>query len=161
VKNFDSSTVLIAYIASNIVGILFIWVAVKKPRLARLLFFLLFAWACWTNYRTAHRTPEVYIDYAKTSIKIYADFIHGWFKDHILWMVSLIAVGQALIACGMLLKGLLVKAACIGAIVFLLSIAPLGLYAGFPFSLTASTAAYLMMRRDDLNFIWKRKKTTC
>jgi len=73
----DQQNIWIAYTASNLVAILFLWAAIKRPRLARLLFFLLFGWASWVNYTTSHQTPEVYIEYADKAIGIYARFING------------------------------------------------------------------------------------
>jgi hypothetical protein len=73
-------------------------------------------------------------------------------------MIPLIATGQLLIAVGMLLKGWWVQWACIGAIIFLLSIAPFMVGSAFPFSITVSVAAWMILKKDDRNYIWKRKK---
>ena len=150
----NSQVLIIAYTASNIAGLLILWAAVKKPKLARLLFLLLFAWASWTNYTTCHRHPEFYLDYSQYAIGFYKNFINGWFKAHITVMVSIIAAGQAMIAAGMLFKGIWVKLACTGAIIFLLAIAPLGIYAGFPFSIIVSLAAYFIIIKDDKDYLW-------
>ena len=149
------SNYLLPYIISNIIGILFLWVAIKKPPLARLMFVLLFGWACWINYTLSHQQPEVYLDYAKAAIPWYADFINGWFRQHITEMVTLVAIGQGLIAIGMLLKGWWVKLACIGVIIFLIAISPLGLYAAFPFAITVCLAAYFIIKKDSLDDLWK------
>jgi hypothetical protein len=155
--------VLTAYAISNITGLLFLLIANKWPRITRILFALLFAWASWVNYTGSHQHPEVYMNYSERALPIYRNFINGWFKEHITIMVSSIAIGQLLIAIGMVLKGNWVTLACIGAIIFLLAIAPLGLYSAFPFSLTVSAAAYLILRKDDKNYIWmnthKKNKT--
>jgi hypothetical protein len=151
---FDSQY-LLPYIIVNIVSLVFVWAAIKKPYLARLLFVLLFGWACWINYTMAHERPQEYLNYSKASIQWYADFINGWFASHITQMVSLIAIGQGLIAIGMLLKGVWVKAACIGVIIFLTAITPLGFYAGFPFTLTVSIAAWFVLKSPDLDYLWK------
>jgi len=146
---------LLPWTVSNFIAILFLVAAVRKPKLARLLFAILFAWACWINYTTAHHTPEIYLDYARlTPFNLYRDFINGWFKEHITLMVTLISFGQGLIAIGMLLKGWLVRIACFGAIIFLIAIAPLGIGSGFPFSLTSSLALYFILKKDDLNYLF-------
>ena len=150
-----NSTYLLPYIISNVIGLLFLWAAIKKPQLARLMFVLLFGWACWINYTLAHEKPEEYLNYANASIKWYADFINGWFRQHVTIMVSLIAMGEGLIAIGMLLKGWWVKMACIGVIIFLIAISPLGYYAGFPFEITVSLAAYFVIKKDSLDYLWK------
>ena len=151
----DQQTVWIAYIASNIAGILILLAAVKLPKLARLFFVILFGWACWINYTTAHTQPEIYLEYSNYALPFYKSFIQGWFAQNITLMVTLIAIGQGLIAVGMMLKGWWVKLACAGIIIFLIGIAPLGIYAAFPFSITVSLAAYFIWRKDDLNYLWK------
>ena len=157
--NFNNHQVILtAYIVSNLVGLLYLFAAIKRPKLARLMFLLLFSWASWINYTTCHQHPEIYLKYAEKSIGIYADFINGWFKGHITILVSCIAIIQGLIAFGMLLKGNWVKIACIGAIIFLIGIAPLGVYSAFPFSLTVSAAAYFIILKDDKDYLWRVKR---
>lgn len=149
---------LIQWIGSNSIAIIFLIAAVKRPKLARLLFALLFFWACWLNYTIAHNNPEDYLNYAAlTPFEFLRDFINGWFKANLTIMVSTIAIGQGLIALGMLLKGWLVRLACIGAIIFLLAIAPLGIGSGFPSSIIVAIASYFILKRDNLNYIWKFK----
>lgn len=160
-KGFEHPEYLIVWIVSNAVGVLILWAAYKSTRVARGIFFLLFGWACWANYTTVHATPEVYLDYASMSVQWYSDFILGWFQNHIVAVVTTIAAGQALIAIGMLLKGRWVTIACVGAIIFLLGIAPLGVGAGFPFSITVSIAAWIILKKDKLEYLWnfKRRET--
>lgn len=146
---------LLPWLISNIAAVLILWISYKKPTWGRVLFFLLFGWACWMNLTTARSQPEVYLEYAPMAVEWYADFITGWFSRHITTVVSLIAIGQALIAAGMLLKGWVVKIASLGAILFLLSIAPLGIGAGFPFSLIVSLAAWFIHREPHPHFLWK------
>jgi len=146
---------LLPWTISNFVAILLLVATIRKPKLARLLFAILFAWACWINYVTAHQTPEIYLDYATlTPFNGYRDFINGWFKEQITLIVTMISIGQGLIAMGMLLKGWLVRIACLGAIVFLTAIAPLGIGSAFPFSLTASLALYFILKKEDLNYLF-------
>jgi hypothetical protein len=58
----------------------------------------------------------------------------------------------------MLLHGWWVKLACIGSIIFLLSISPLMVGSAFPFSITVSIAAVLILTDDDKNYIWKKQE---
>jgi hypothetical protein len=145
----------IPYTVSNAVAILFLLAAIKRPKLARFLFCLLFAWACWMNYTTSHNNPTDYLAYADMAIPVYKSYINGWFKDHITVMVTLISIGQGAISLGMLLKGWWVRLAGTGAIIFLMGIAPLGVGSAFPFSITVSLAAYFILKKDDLDYIWK------
>ncbi len=148
----------IPWILSNSIAVLFVLVAIRKPKLARLLFVLLFSWACWINYTTVHKNPDEYLNYANlTPFALYQDFINGWFKAHSTSMVTLISFGQGLLAVGMLLKGWVVKAACVGSLIFFLAITPLGIGSGFPASLLASLAIYFILRNDDLNYLWHFK----
>lgn len=147
-KTDPSSLLLIAFGFSNLVALLILWAAFRRPPLARLALVLLFGWAAWVNYSAARETPEVYLNYSRYAIKWYALFIDGWFRQHVTPVVTCIAVGQALIAIGMLYRGFWLKAACIGTIVFLLAIAPLGFGAAFPFSLIVSFAAWKIQKRE-------------
>ncbi|MGB5498750.1 MAG: hypothetical protein WBM77_07460 [Maribacter sp.] len=150
----------IPWILSNSIAVLFLVAAILKTKFARLLFALLFAWACWLNYTTAHYNPEEYLNYARlTPFGLYHDFIKGWFKANIVSMVTLISFGQGLIAIGMLLKGWVVRLAGLGAIVFFLAIIPLGIGAGFPATLLSAVAIYFILKNDDLNYLWKFKNT--
>lgn len=146
----------IPYTVSQIASIIILIVALKKTRWARLLFALLFFWAAATNMYIGISRPDTYLLYADMAITPYRDFINGWFSENNHILIPLIAIGQFFIAIGMLLKGLWVKLACIGSIIFLLSIAPLLVGAAFPFSITVSAAAWLIYRNDDKNYIWKK-----
>ncbi len=61
-------------------------------------------------------------------------------------MVTFISFGQGLIAIGMMLKGWIVRLACLGAIVFLLAIAPLGIGSGFPATIIIAVAIYYILK---------------
>ncbi|ERM84686.1 hypothetical protein P872_23540 [Rhodonellum psychrophilum GCM71 = DSM 17998] len=119
---------------------------------------LLFGWASWLNFTVAQQNPGDYLAYAELSIPVYRDFINGWFKTNIREMVTIISVCQGLIALGMAFKGIWVKLACIGSIVFFLCISPLGVGAAFPFPLITAFAAYMIIRKDNMDYIWKFKK---
>lgn len=103
------------------------------PRLARVLYIALFAWACSVNWRTVLERPDVYLEYADLAIvDAYRAFIRGFFAAHVLEIVGAIATCQGLIAAGLLAGGVLARIALLGATVFLVMIAPLGVGSGFP-----------------------------
>lgn len=154
-KGLENSAYLVGYIISNIVALLILWAAVKRPYLARLMFVVLFGWASVYNYTLAHQRPEEYLNYAESAIKWYSDFIRGWFSQHITEMVSWIAIGEAFIAVGMALRDWWLRLACLGVIIFQLAIAPLGAYAAFPFSIIVSIAAFLILKKKDSDYLWK------
>jgi len=148
---------LLPYAISNVAAIFILLATWKSMRLGRLFFVLLFGWAAWTNSATSLNTPEKYLEYADMSLPLYQNIIRGWFSYHITGIIVCIAFGQLLIALGMLLKDAWVKIACIGAIVFLLAIAPLGVGSGFPFSIFVSMAAFLIYRKPPHDYLWKKK----
>jgi hypothetical protein len=150
---------LAAYIGSQMVSLIILFAAWKNTRVARVLFSILFFWAAGVNMYSGLTKPDVYLEYSKMALPFYRDFINGWFSQYNHIMIPLIAAGQLLIAVGMLLKGWWVQWACIGAIIFLLSIAPFMVGSAFPFSITVSLAAWMILKKDDHDYIWKRKKT--
>jgi hypothetical protein len=132
-----------------------LWAAWKQVRIARLLFFLLFAWANWTNWKAALYTPEFYLGEADLSFfDFYKQFILGWFSHHTTEAVGFVATCQALIAVSMLLKGWVLKSGGIGAIIFLLAIAPLGVGSAFPCTLIMSVAMYRILRVPSADYLW-------
>ena len=149
---------LIPYIISQVVSIIILIAAWKKTKWARALFALLFFWAAGTNMYLGITRPDTYQEYADLAIPAYRDLINGWFSHYNYIIIPLIAIGQFLIAVGMVLKSWWVRAACVGAIIFLLSIAPLMVGAAFPFSLTVAVAAWLILLNDDKRYIWKKEK---
>ena len=152
----DLDGFLIPYLISQVASIIILVAAWKRTKWARVLFALLFFWAAGTNMYIGITKPDTYQEYAELAIPAYRDFINGWFSLYSYIIIPMIAVGQFLIAIGMLLTRGWVNAACIGAIIFLLSIAPLMVGAAFPFSLTVSIAAWLIFLNDDKRYIWKK-----
>jgi hypothetical protein len=149
---------LMPYIISQAASLIMLIAALKRTRWARWLFSMLFLWASATNMYIGLTDPDSYLDNARFAIPLYQDFINGWFSHYNHIIIPLIAVGQFFIAAGMILNGWRVKLACIGSIIFLLSIAPLMVGSAFPFSITVSIAAVLILINDDKNYAWKRQQ---
>lgn len=137
---------LIPLLISNAVAILILIAAFKAPRWARWAIVLLFLWASFTNAYTATTNAEVYLEYAPMAIPWYRSFILGWFAEHVRAMVTLIAIGQFTIAVLMSLRGIWLNLGMLGASIFLLAIAPLGVGSAFPFSLIMVVALYVLFR---------------
>ena len=146
---------LIPYIASQLISIIVFYVAWKNTRLARLIFTLMFLYAGCCNMYIGFMKPDEYLGFADMAIPLYRDFINGWFSNFNYILIPLIATGQLAIAVGMILNDNWVRLACMGSIIFLLSIAPLMVGSAFPFSITVSAAALLILRNDDMNVLWK------
>ena len=158
-KGLDNTTNLILYIISNAIAVTMLFVAWKNVRLARLFFFLIFSWASWTNWKTTLFSPETYLGEADlTFFNFYREFIFGWFSRHITAVVGFIATCQAMIAVSMFLKRWWLKTGCVGAIIFLLAIAPFGVGSGFPCTMVLAVAMYVVLRAPDHNFLWMRNK---
>lgn len=152
----DINEYLIPYTISQAVSLIILITAWKRTRWARLLFSILFLWASGTNMYLGLTDPDSYLDNARFAIPLYRDFINGWFSHYNHVIIPLIAVGQFLIATGMILRGRWVDLACIGSMIFLMAIAPLMVGSAFPFSITVSIAAWLIYLNDDKNLIWKK-----
>jgi hypothetical protein len=155
-KELENQTYLVWYLIANALAIVMLITAWKQPKIARLLFFMLFAWACKTNWTTVMNIPNVYIEYAElTFLALYKKIILGWFSSHIVPVVATIATCQGLIAISMLLKGLIYKIGLIGGILFLVAIVPFGIGSGFPSTLIMAIAMYMLLK-DSKNYIWHR-----
>ena len=155
-KGLDNQLYVILLLISNAIALLQLFASFKWPRIARLSFFSLFAWACWMNWTTSQQTPEVYLDYANlTWSRWYGNFIHGWFAQHIQLAVGAIAICQAFIAVAFLLKGILFKAGCIAAAIFLLCIVPFGVGSGFPATVIMAAAVIVLLKQHRL-FVWQK-----
>jgi len=137
---------LIPWSISQAASLLILFLAFRKPVWARYIFAAIFIAAGIFNWITSIRSPEAYMMYANTAVGFYRDFIDGWFKEHIRLLVPMIATGQLLIGAGMLAGRKWLAVGCLGIIVFLIAIAPLGVGSAFPFSITVSIAAYLVFR---------------
>ena len=147
--DWTPSLMLYAQIASCLVALGMLLASLRSPRLGRWLFVALFAWAAQVNWRTAISQPEVYLDYAMlAALPQYRDFILGFFARHITLVVCTIAIAQGAIAVLLLMRTPFPRVALVGAIVFLLAIAPLGVGSGFPATVIMAMAAGVVWRRD-------------
>jgi hypothetical protein len=150
---------LIPYIISNIVFGLSVVAALKRPMWTRIFFAGFFLWAAYFNSTSAIQSPDIYLDYANLdALPLYSNFINGFFSDHITGLVSTIAVGQFLIALGLILNKIWVKLASIGGIIFGLAIAPLGVGSAFPATVSMAVAYFILLKKYDHDFIWKLKQ---
>ena len=158
-KGLDNNLYVILLIISNVVAMLQLIAAIKWPRIARISFFLLFAWASWTNWTVSRDNPQFYLEYAELAwVSWYSHFINGWFSQHIQEVIGIIAVCQGLMAISMLLKGWIFRLGCFGGIGFLLAILPLGVGAGFPCTAIMALSLFIVVRKNNHGFIWQRRQ---
>ncbi len=154
-KGLDNSTYLMLYIISNAVSLLILGLSWKMQRVARLLLFIIFAWAGWTNWNEAIVAPQFYLDYGNLTFSgLYRDFIYGWFSTHITLAVGFVATCQALIAFSILLKGRIFRIGAVGAVVFLIAIAPLGVGSAFPCTVILAISFWLLIRKNEVDYLW-------
>lgn len=147
---------LLPYIISQCVALFILLLAWKKTHWGRMVFAMLFMYAGIYNMYIGFEKPDDYLGFADYALPFYRDFINGWFKHNNHIAIPIIATGQLMVATGMLLRGWWVKWACIGAIVFLISIIPLMVGSAFPFPIIVSFAAWLILKRDDREYLWKK-----
>lgn len=137
-----------AYWLSNEIALALLFFAWKRPAVSRFLFAVIFLSASVINTRLALVNPTEYLDYAEfTVLEAYRQFILGYFAQHTQTFVLSIAAGQALIGVFLLSKKTF-RLGAFGASVFLLAIAPLGVGAAFPFSLTCVAALLILERKQ-------------
>jgi len=157
-KGLEVPQYLIAYLISNTIAIALLLLAWKQPRIARVSFSVLFIWACYTNWHLALTKPNDYLFYGNlTFLSSYKNFILGWFSQYILLAVGFIATCQGLIALSLLLKGRLYATGIIGAIIFLLAIAPLGVGSAFPCTVILAVALFVLLKKKPQD-LWHKKR---
>jgi|SRR5580765_1311076 len=140
-----------AYLVSNAVALALLGLSFRRANWVRVLSVAIFGWAAYTNTRIAVNRPLDYQTFGElTTSSVYRDFIHGWFREHTATLLVPIAAGQLAIALMLLANGRTTRRlAVIGAVTFLLAIAPLGVGSAFPFSITYGVALLLMLRGLD------------
>lgn len=152
-----------AYMFSNGVSLLILVLAIWRPVLARTLLSILFTGAAFFNAYTVLAHPQLYLEYADTAaLPVYEQFIRQVFSLHVTNYVLLIATGQLLIGTCMAGRGLLSRGALLGAIIFLVSIAPLGAAAAFPSTVVLGGACEILFIKGQpatLPAIYRRKAT--
>jgi hypothetical protein len=135
------------YVGWNITAVLLVLVAAKWPKLARLLFSVLFLGAGVWNLFASLTMPAFYVaTYGPSATPPYAAFITGPFAANPALFVVPIAVGQLAIGILAAGTGARVRLAMLGVMAFLLAIAPMGVGSAFPFSVFVIWAAYLLYR---------------
>lgn len=140
---------LVPYVISNVVALIMLVLAWKKPGISRLLYFLIFLWASIVNASTAIKSPEVYLEYSEyTFLAVYRIFINGIFSEHITIFVLFIATSQFCIAILLLTSDSLIKIGLVGGIIFFISIAPLGVGAAFPSSIIWALGLIVLFRKN-------------
>lgn len=132
------------YIGSNLLSILLSVVAALWPRISRWIFVVIFLGAAVSNTMQALQEPQVYVDYGQSALpELYRSFIYGFFSQHTQPIVLAIAAGQLLVGVLLTRRGWLFGLGVLGGITFLIAIAPIGVFAGFPATLIMAAALFV------------------
>jgi hypothetical protein len=141
-----------AYMLSNFIAVLILYICIIKPVFGRMCMSLLFLGGAVVNTVISISHPQIYMTYADVAaLPAYIRFINGYFSSHITGFVLLIALGQLLIGLALLWKGPLEKIALVGATIFLLAIAPLGAGASFPCTVILAMACLFLMKEKKIS----------
>lgn len=132
----------------NLIAIAMTIITWRRNDWGRLLFALNFLGAAAFNWIFLVMDPEEYIYYVEfVLLDSYRDFILGPFSENTRFFLGIITAAQILIGLGLLSRGRRLKVAALGAMIFLIAIAPLGLGAAFPATLIQSIGLFFIFRR--------------
>ena len=148
---------ILPYIISNVVAMLLLIASIKWQQVARVSFAVLFIVAAWANARMALNNPNDYLEYSKYATGFYKQIINGIFSHYITPFVLVIAICQLLTGLGLLSKGLVFRSACMGGIIFLLAISPLGVGAAFPCTLVLAAGLFILFNHPFPKTIFNNK----
>jgi len=141
-----------AYMMSNAVAIMIVYISIIKPVFGRMFISLLFIGAAVVNTVISFSHPQIYTTYADiVALPVYERFINGFFSRHITGFVLSIAFAQLLIGLALFWKGRLEKTALVAAVIFLLAITPLGAGSSFPCSILLAIACIILMREKRIS----------
>ncbi len=140
---------LVPFIVTNVVSALLIVLAFLRPKSTRIIWSLIFLAAGIFNLLTVYKNPQAYvIGFGPTAmLAFYRSFIYGAFSRNAALFVSLIAVGQIVVAGLLVLKKPWYRLGILGGIIFLVAISPLGLGSAFPSTLLMATSLCVLDRK--------------
>ena len=135
----------IPFVVTNAISLALVALAFRWPNGLRWFLALFFMGSACVNAIMAVRRPGLYVEATRDAalLQIYRDFISGFFSRHTTAIVLLIALGQ--LCCGLFLAlgGPWLWWGTVGVILFLLAIAPLGVFSAFPATLFWAAAAFI------------------
>lgn len=137
-----------AYLVSNAVALLILFISLWSKRMGRLIIGWLFLIAALINVWQAIYRPEAYNIYEWiAALPVYEYLIGQVFLLHITLYIALLMVFQLLIGVGILYKK---RLAFLAAAVYLLALAPLGAGSSFPCTVILAIACLLHLKRDKI-----------
>ena len=135
----------VPFVVTNAISLALVAVSFKWPHGIRWFLALFFIGSAFVNALLALRRPGLYVEATRdvALLQIYRNFITGFFSRHTTPIVVLIALGQFLCGLFLALGGPWLWWGTAGVILFLLAIAPLGVFSAFPATLFWAAAAFV------------------
>ena len=140
---------MLPVILANLVAVILALSSYNFPRFMRFIWGLVFIIAGIVNLINVYNEPGVYINgFGPAAIDAYQEIIYGPFSEQTAVYVTLIAVGQILIGGLIWSRKFWYYLGLTGGVIFLLSIAPLGVGSAFPSTVIMAFGLILMMRKN-------------
>lgn len=140
---------VVPMVVSNVLVLVLAWLCWRRPTVGRLTGGLMFIAAGLFNAYSAMTAPQIYLAY-RPLVWLEA---YRWVIDHLVAphgtaFIGAIALGQLAVGLLLVAGGWAARLGAIGAIIFFISITPLGMGSAFPFPLVAIAGfAALLARR--------------
>ncbi len=128
----DWSDLWFPYLVTHTITISLIVICLKRPRIGKIAWGVIFLLAGVFNLIYGNLRPEAYVGYGENAVGLYKNFIFGAFRSHTELFISLIALGQILVGVLLFMRGKLFLLGILGGILFLAAISPLGVGSAFP-----------------------------
>ncbi len=133
---------------SNLLAIVLMLLSYHFPRVLRVIWGAVFIIAGIINLITVYNNPLIYIEgFGPTAIPFYQEIIYGPFSEYPGFYITLISIGQIIIGGMIWSKKFWFILGCLGAVIFLLAIVPLGVGSAFPSTVFMALAIIFLMRK--------------
>ncbi|MGZ5286227.1 MAG: hypothetical protein ACXWB9_03535 [Flavisolibacter sp.] len=141
-------------IVLNILALLLLLFAWKQPRVAKLLFSIMFAGSAITNLVSIITNAQGLAGNEHQVIAwFYDQVIYGFFRSNNNWILTSLIILQVLISISLIMRGWFYITGVITAIILLGSIIPLGITAAFPATFIMALALTRLLRFNH-HYFW-------
>jgi hypothetical protein len=141
-----------SYIESNLIALVMLALSWRWKVAGRVSYVILFLAAGVYNFVTALARPSEYVSFARLA---YGSLVQRFFLEHTTAIIAAIAIGQLLIAVLISMRNWPVTVGLLGAVLFLVGIAPLGTAAGFPASLIMAGGVIFLLPAKYSSTLWE------
>lgn len=137
------------FVVINLLALIVLFVSWQSENLGRLIYAAVFLIAGIVNAWLGIAAPKTYLYFGQqTWLRLYEDFIYGFFSEYTTTIILGIAFCQILIAIGLFFRGSLWLPALYGAVFYLWVMLPLGLSAAFPAPFIMAITLIIIARRE-------------